>query len=218
MCPKKHTKLVLIILSCIIILLGLVFYAGLRPKKEVAIKNIQLNGTYLTPAQKINNFHLTDHNGKPFTQNNLKGHWTFVLFGFTNCGMVCPTSMAALSQMYQILQRQIPDNQLPQVVMISVDPDRDSVARMKSYINAFNPHFIGARAPIQETVALENQLHIVATKVQTDEKGKDHYTINHTADVLLFNPKGELQALLSYPHEAKELAKEYLLILGFGDH
>lgn len=174
---------------------------------------VEIDGVMLPQTKATENFNLTDNHGKSFTQENLKGHWTMVFFGFTNCGMVCPTTMAALSDMYKSLGNDLSANQLPQVVMVSVDPDRDSVQRMNDYVAAFNPSFIGIRGGIGETITLENQLHIAAAKIQTDEKGKDHYTINHSAEILLFNPKGELQAYLSYPHEARQMAKDYKTIL-----
>jgi len=161
----------------------------------------------------MNDFHLTDFNGKAFTNENLKGHWTMMFFGFTNCAMVCPTTMSALSGMYKQLQKELPQNQLPQVVMVSVDPDRDTQERMKDYVTSFNSQFKGVRADIAETVALEKQLHIVAAKIEVDGQGNNQYTVNHSAEILLFNPKGQVQAYLSYPHQAEQMAKDYSLIV-----
>ncbi len=174
-------------------------------------KAVQMQeGVYLSqPRTDIINFTLTDNHGKPFTRDNLKGHWTMMFFGFTNCGMVCPTTLAALRDMYHTLQKKLPADQLPQVVMVSVDPARDSVARMNDYVNSFDSHFIGARADITETVKLEKNLHIAAAKIESN----GHYTINHSAEILLFNPLGQLQAFLSYPHHAPQMVKDYQDIL-----
>lgn len=210
---KTHIKTIAIVVTLTVMFAFLVMYFGmLRP--ALKSKEIKINGTYLTTPVAIQPFSLTDNQNHLFNQDNLKGHWSMVFFGFTNCGMICPTTMAALNQMYKKLQQQLPDNQLPQVVFISVDPDRDSVARLNDYVNAFNPHFIGARTNINDTVKLEEQFHIVAQKVQVDNLGKDHYTINHSAEILLVNPEGKLQAYFSFPHEADVLAKEYKSILG----
>lgn len=185
-------------------------YAG-QPHKS---NNIKIDGVYLPQPTQITDFTLTDNHGKPFSKENMKGHWTMLFFGFTNCGMVCPATMAALNNMYKILQKDLPKDQLPQVVLISVDPDRDTVARLNDYVNAFNPSFTGARGDMNMTQALEKQLHIVAEKMQADGAGKNHYTINHSAEIMLFNPNVQLQAFLSYPHQAEQMAKDYKLIIG----
>lgn len=178
----------------------------------VDAKQIKIDGFYLPKSQLIKDFHLTDNHGKSFDKNNLLGHWTLMFFGFTNCGMICPSTMSALNGMYQQLEKQLPAQQLPQVVMVSVDPERDTVTRMNSYINAFNKHFIGVRGDSSETIALQKQLHIVAEKMQVEGQGKDHYTINHTAEIMVINPKGELQAYFSYPHEAEQMVRDFKLI------
>lgn len=211
----SNSKLIITILLVMSMFVFGVFYFGMiKPYQHTKnIKELKIDGVLLPQAQVINDFHLTDNQGKPFAKDNLKGHWTMMFFGFTNCGMVCPTTMAALNQMYKTLQTQLPDSRLPQVVMVSVDPDRDSVERMNEYVLTFNPHFIGLRAEIEETVALEKQLHIAAAKIEADGEGKNHYTINHTADILLFNPNGQLQAFLSFPHKADQMVKDYKLII-----
>lgn len=206
---SKNTKLVIIVVLAIAVIVAVEMYFGFLQHKEVA-NNVKINGVYLAQANDVQAFHLTDSDGKPFNKKNLQGHWTLVFFGFTNCGMVCPTTMAALADMQKILEKKLPADQLPQVVMVSVDPDRDSVKRMKEYVTAFNPHFIGARGSIAETIELEKQLHIVAAKMEADGHG---YTINHSTEILLFNPHGKLQAYFSSPHQPEVMAKDYELIV-----
>jgi len=208
----SNKKLIFTIVAIIAVVATIEIYFGFLQKNEVA-NNVKVNGVFLAETKKINDFHLTDFNGKAFTSENLKGHWTMMFFGFTNCAMVCPTTMSALSGMYKELQKELPANQLPQVVMVSVDPDRDTQDRMKDYVTSFNSAFKGVRAEITETVALEKQLHIVAAKIEVDGQGTNQYTINHSAEILLFNPKGEVQAYLSYPHQAEQMAKDYRLII-----
>ncbi len=208
----SNKKLLCTILAIVAVVSAVEIYFGLLQRKEV-VNNVKIDGVFLAQTQKINDFKLTATTDKTFSKADLKGRWTMMFFGFTNCGMVCPTSMAALNDMYKLLEKDLPANQLPQVVMVSVDPDRDSLKRMKDYVRSFNSNFIGARAPITDTVELEKQLHIAAAKIQADGQGKNQYTINHSAEVLLFNPEGEVQAFLSYPHEAGQMAKDYKLIL-----
>ena len=112
------------------------------------------------------------------------------------------------------LEKDLPQDQLPQVVLVSVDPERDTTQRINEYVKAFNPHFIGARGDMAATTALEKQLHIISVKMLADGQGKNHYTINHSAEIMLFNPSAKLQAFLSYPHQAEQMANDYKLIIG----
>jgi len=179
----------------------------------LATTPIKIDGLYLTPPQEIVDFQLTDNHHQPFTKQNLQGHWTFLFFGFTDCGMVCPLTMAALRDMQRTLQQELPTNQLPQVVFVSVDPERDTVERLNSYVTSFNPTFKGVRGDEDQTEQLEKQLHIVAAKMQVEGGKKDQYTIDHSAEIMVINPEGKLQAFFSYPHKADQMIKDYKAIL-----
>jgi protein SCO1/2 len=210
---KNHNKLIFIILLIVAIFTTSVFYFSIIQKrhKKPTIQSVKIEGTFIPVAKEIADFQLTANNGKPFSKNDMKGHWTMMFFGFTNCGYVCPTTLAELNKMHQILKKQIPDQQLPQVVLVSVDPERDSVERMNDYVRAFNVNFIGARAEIKETEALENQLHISAIKMPAE--GSNNYMVNHSAEIILFNPEAKIQAYFSFPPKSDRLAEDYRAIL-----
>lgn len=197
---KKRRNLCMIILFDLLIILSLILYFGIFREKS----SINIHGTYLKNPLEISEFHFIDNHGKPFSKKNLAGNWTMLFFGFTHCAMICPTTMAQLNAMYQILQRNIPENQLPEIVFISVDPKRDSVEKIHSFVNAFNPHFKGIRADMAETVRLEKALHIVVTNTDT---------INHSMEILLMNPQAQVQAYFSFPPKAEQLAMDYQSIL-----
>ncbi len=209
---KKHTGLIISILLALATVAGIVIYFGEITKTATA-DTVKIDGMYLPTPKEMIDFQLTDNTGKSYSQANLKGHWTMMFFGFTNCGMVCPTTMAALNDMYKTLKKELPIDRLPAVVMVSVDPDRDSVERMNEYVHAFNPGFLGARAEMPQIQALEKALHLVAVKMQADGNAKNQYTINHSAEIMVFNPEGKLQAFLSYPHKADEMVQDYKTIL-----
>lgn len=211
---KQHIKALSFLAVGLVALTAAVFYFGIFSHRLVVTpQNIKIDGVFLPVGQEIANFNLTDNQGKRFTKSDLLGHWTMVFFGFTNCGYVCPTTMAELNKMYRNLQETLPDSQLPLVVMVSVDNERDTVDRMNSYVKAFNPHFVGLIGSEQEIISLEKQLHIVSAKMQADGQGKDHYTINHSAELIVFNPKAQVQAFMSYPHHAQQMMNDYKQIL-----
>jgi protein SCO1/2 len=209
---KNHTSLIAAILLLLVTVAVIVIYFGAITKTEFN-DAVKIDGMYLPTPKEMIDFKLTDNSGKPYTSASLKGHWTMLFFGFTNCGMVCPTTMAALNDMYQTLQKELPANRLPAIVMISVDPDRDTVERMNDYVHAFNPRFLGARAEMPQIDALEKSLHLVAIKMQANGASKNQYTINHSAEIMVINPDGKLQAFMSYPHKADEMVQDYKTIL-----
>lgn len=212
---KNHNKLIFIILFVFFMAAGVIIYFGsVRNQGKVySAQTVKVDGTVLTPAKQITDFQLVDGNGNPFTKESLKGHWTMMFFGFTNCGVVCPTSMSALNRMYQNLQKQLPNDQLPQVVMVSVDPERDTMEKMKKYVASFNPNFVGTTGKTPDILALTKQVHVVAIKIQAEGQDKNNYSVDHSAEVLVFNPNAELQAYLSYPHHPEQMVKDYKSII-----
>ena len=211
----SHTKLLLllVILMAAIATFGL-YFSGSKHKHGISLpENIHIDGTFLKTPQTVADFQLTDDDGKPFTHKQLMGHWTMLFFGFSNCGYVCPTTLAALNGMYHELSEKIDPKKMPQIVMVSVDPKRDTVARMHQYVKTFNPNFIGTRADESKLAALKKSLHIVAVKAQSKDKNPDHYTITHSADVMLLDPNGDIVAYFSFPHTPDQMAKDYQTIL-----
>lgn len=205
-------------MAIILLLVSLVaisiFYL-MRPKEEkiVLTQAVQINGTYLPKAIPLSDFHLTDNHGKPFSKENMKGHWTMMLFGFTHCGYVCPVTLSELNELYNNLGKTLSSKNIPHIVFVTVDPERDTVAKMNTYINSFNTNFIGVRGGADETEKLQNQLHIIAVKVKPAGQSDDQYGVDHSVEILLFNPDAELQAYMAYPHKAKQMEKDYYLIL-----
>jgi protein SCO1 len=206
---QQRKKIVIFILLDAILIIALIIYFGfIHPHTS-----IKISGIFIETPKDISEFYFIDNHSKPFTKDRFKGHWTILFFGFTNCAMICPTTMEVLNKMYQILEKDLPNNQLPQVVFITVDPDRDSIAELNRFVTSFNTHFIGARAEIGETIALEKQLHIITSKRQEKNREVNAYSIDHSMEVLLLNPAGRVQAYFPYPHQPEQMAKDYKLIL-----
>lgn len=170
------------------------------------------NATIYQKPRAIAPFSLQFVDGQPFTKADLKGHWSMLFFGFTNCAMICPTTMTELNKMYHILQ-QVKVKDLPQVVFISVDPERDSLKRIQGYVKAFNPAFLGATGSEAELSKLSRQLGAMYMKVR-DKNDPKHYAIDHSAFVVLVNPQAQAYGLLTTPHVADTLAHNYAVITG----
>lgn len=197
---KKWTIIIIIdfILILCVVLGIIIFFPFSKPP-------IKIEGVYVDKPREIANFNFTNQYGHAFTQDNLLGHWTLMFFGFTRCPTVCPSLFDALNKMYGLLEKQLPSSLLPQVVFITIDPENDTKARLYQYVNSYNTHFIGARADINETKALERELSIAVTNFNG--------TINHNTDILVINPKGQIQAYFLYPHRPQNMARDYQLIV-----
>ena len=172
---SKNFKVVIILLAVMALTLGV--WIGTRHFN----KELPANGeasTIFSPPQDIGTFSLVDTKGRPFNNDSLWGQWTFLFFGFTNCGSICPTEMANLAKLYTILL-QDKQNPMPQVVMISVDPDRDTLQKLGAYVTSFNPHFQGATGDKSQINQLASNLSILYTQVVTNKQSGD-YSFDHS--------------------------------------
>lgn len=208
---KSVTTMLVVVLAFIGLCSGILVYQHLYSKK--AIDTHLFHGTYLETPRALNAFNLMGIDQKPFNNQSLVGHWTVIFFGFTQCGYVCPTTMAELGKMYRILEKKGIKN-LPQMVMISVDPQRDTLDKLKHYVTSFHPSFYGARGEPEAIKAMAQEMGVAYEKViNKDPAHPEQYDIQHSGTLMLFNPEGRLQAFFTTPHDADLLAQDYLLLI-----
>lgn len=157
-----------------------------------------LKTSYLFPeARAMAPFELQDQHGSSFNNDSLKGKWSLIFIGFTSCPDICPTTMGKLAAAYADLNEEAP----LQVVFISVDPERDTQDKLASYIEFFNPEFVAATAPHSELFPLTRQLGMIYAMVG---EGED-YMVDHSASMVLLNPRGEKVAVVKPRSEGKSL-------------
>ena len=206
----RYTIIALVAFMALVTGLFVSQYAQKGPK----IDPETFHGTWLQHPRAINEFHLTGTDGSIFDNQSLKGQWTFMFFGFTNCGYLCPTTMAELGKTYRLLvDKKV--QPLPKVVMISIDPSRDTLQKMNSYVHAFDKHFYGARGSSSVVQKMTKEMGVVYTRVAAPQgQDKGNYDIQHSGAVMVFNPKGELNAFFTAPHKSDDLVKDYRSIIG----
>lgn len=161
--------------------------------------------TLLSPPRPLPALELVDQDNEPFGADRVRGGWTFLFFGFTSCPDACPVTMSALAQTNKLLA-DLPEALRPRVVMISVDPERDTPERMAAYVKAFDPTFVGATATKPVIDELAQRMGVL---VATRPLDGDNYTVDHTTSVFLIDPDGALRALFSAPHTPKLIADDY---------
>lgn len=167
--------------------------------------------TVLPEPMNVPAFTLHDHNGKIFTNENLKNKWTFVFFGYTHCPDICPTTLVTLDQTDKIL-RELKIKPMPEVVFVSVDPERDTTEHLASYVAYYNPDFTAVTGPVDQLHALTRPIGIMFQR-SPDTNTADDYQIDHSVTVLLIDPQARLRALNSPPHNAEAIAHDYKEII-----
>lgn len=203
-------KTVLILIGLAALVLGVFVSQHLKGTRHINPE--QIHGTLLDKSRLVNPFKLTGIDHQQFDNESLKGQWTMVFFGFTNCGYLCPTTMAELAKMYRLLEEKHV-SPLPRVMMVSIDPNRDSLERLNTYVKGFNPSFYGARGDEETIQGMTRELGIAYARIAL--KGtpeENNYDMEHTGTVMLFNPKGELIAFFTTPHQASLLAEDFQLL------
>jgi protein SCO1/2 len=144
------------------------------------------------PARFAPDFQLSGSNGTELRLSQFKGKIVLLGFGFTHCSDVCPVTLAVLASARRGLGEAAKD---VQVLYITVDPDRDSVPRMKEYLTAFDQTFIGGTGTAAQLAKVRNEYGIVVgDKTVTGTV----YSIAHSSYVYLIDRKGILRALIPY--------------------
>ena len=147
-------------------------------------------------------FQLIDQNGKPITDNDLKGRPFLVFFGYTHCPDVCPTTLFDVSELMRALG---PDADRTAAVFITVDPERDTAAVIKDYLSSFDPHLRGATGDRAAIDATEKAYRVYAKKIPAEH---GDYSMDHTALVYLMDKQGRFVAPFSLKRSPAESAAD----------
>ncbi|WP_116368454.1 SCO family protein [Parahaliea mediterranea] len=201
-----------VVLFMVVVVAGFVHRIGLP--RIMSEPEMKANGAYMfeTPRD-IGEFALVDQAGKPFTPARLEGHWTLVFFGFTYCPDICPTTMSFLNDFVGELEgTEAADTQ---VVMVSVDPARDTPEQLAQYVPYFNPAFVGVTGEFLD-------LHRFATALNTPFRkvpGQgENYQVDHSANVVLINPRGDYHGFFKAPLDLAKMKVTYRSARYLWDH
>ncbi|MBV1907277.1 MAG: SCO family protein [Pseudomonadales bacterium] len=181
--------------------------------RPVILSNEMLReqGTFVLPRpREIASIELVDHNGELFSLENIKGVWSFLYFGFTSCPDICPVTLAVLAEVERNL-RQAEDAKLYegyQVVLITVDPDRDDIETLKQYVSNFSKRFLGVTGDNLEIASLAQQLNVAYGKVP-DSTNPESYQVEHSGNIVLVNPRGHYHGFIKIPHSSQQIIDSY---------
>jgi protein SCO1 len=147
-------------------------------------------------------FRLTDQDGRTVTEQDLKGRPFLVFFGFTYCPDICPTTLFEVSEVLRSLG---PDADRVRALFITVDPERDTVSAMKSYVSNFDPHMIGLTGDPAEIAKVAKEYRVYYKKVPLQEGS---YTMDHTALVYLMDKDGRFVSPFNMKRTPEALAAD----------
>lgn len=186
-------KTVLMLVAIVSAVMALAAYKVLRPQ-AMSVEQLQTHNAFLFATPRaFNDFSLIDHNNAAFTRQQLQEKWSLVYFGFTHCPHICPTALTEIKRTLENLPPAMRDKS--QVVLVTLDPARDTPATLQQYVNAFDADFIGVTGEFLDIRRFANEVNIAFVKTPL----ADDYTVDHSTHLVLINPKGDYHAFFRPP-------------------
>jgi protein SCO1/2 len=185
------------------ILLSLLSLGALVP----AADNVALIAGIFTPPRLAPDFALLGSDGKELRLSHYRGKVVLLSFGYTSCTEVCPVTLGILAAARKQLGAAA--NEV-QVIYVTVDPERDSAPRMRKFLSAFDPSFLGGTGTPQQLAAVRSDYGIsVGSKISMP----GGYALSHSSFIYLIDRDGNLRALMPFGHDAEDFAHDLRLLL-----
>ena len=166
----------------------------------------KFKSTDITGAEYGKTFELTDHNGKPRRLEDFRGKAVVLFFGFTHCPDVCPTTLTEAAQAIKTLGA---DGDRVQVLMVTVDPERDTKEVLAKYVTAFDPRFLGLYGDLAATQKAAKEFKIYFEKRKTG----DTYSVDHSGQSYVIDAQGRLRLLVRHDRIGSDLADDLRAVL-----
>lgn len=195
-----HKIVFFVVFICASLMASLfIYHSSQKPARAPLSSDV---GLMFPVPRDIKSFELVAGNNQKFTEKDFYNHWTLLFFGFTHCAAICPTTLGIMDRVYTQLHDKYPDLR---VVLVSVDPERDTPDALTKYTQGFNPAFTGVTGNIQNIRKLQSQLGIYSSREESTSG--DNYQIQHTSSIMLINPQGKWAGLFQYGLNPDTLAK-----------
>ena len=186
-----------------LVLLGVLLLFALGGWWALKQRPYSYHGETVVPPEPAADFTLTGPDGKALKLSDFRGKLVALYFGYTFCPDVCPTTMAALSQAMQQLG---PKADQVQVIMVTVDPERDSPEKLNQYVTAFDPRFIGLSGTPGEIAGAAKPFGVIY-EVHAGSAATN-YLVDHTATTTVIDQDGRIRLIWPYGTPPEELAAD----------
>jgi protein SCO1 len=181
--------------------------ATAAPAEGPALDPATMKTVRLFPQLRaVPDFALMQSDGTALSAKELQGRWTIVFFGFTHCPDVCPTTLSELAQVQKAWAGVDPATR-PQVLFVSVDPERDTPEKTGEYAAYFHPDTLAATLPEPALQAFANSLGMVYMKVPTEA---GDYTMDHSTALVLLDPRGRQAGIIRPPFVPADIAADLI--------
>lgn len=158
----------------------------------------------LPEAKELSDFTLYDHTGGVFSKASLQGDWRLVFFGFASCPHICPDTLFRLKTVVDQLAEKLPTDELPTILFISVDPERDTPEVLSEYRERFDGDIeaVSGKDDQLRALAMDFGAHYVIPEHEPGE----WYNVDHSISVHVLDPEGDWVGLMSAPHDPEAMA------------
>jgi protein SCO1/2 len=197
----RTQKTVFILVALVAVILGLTVNKVLNDRHQPNSTDLIDAGIILLPQSRtVPSLEMIDQTGQPVAVDQLKGKWSLLFFGYTFCPDICPTTLAQLRQIKSELPKEAVDKL--QVILVSVDPNRDTPAQLKQYLGYFDADFRGLTGSVETLQKLANAVSIPYIPADTS---KPNYTVDHSGNLAVIGPDGKQRGFIRAPFNNQKL-------------
>lgn len=199
------------VLAGLLVLAGMVLMAGWFLTRSA--RRPELNGSLIQPPMPATRVDVTLMSTEgPVRLDEFRGRHTALFFGYTHCPDVCPMTLARMARAMEVLGPDAAER--VRVVMITVDPERDTPERMARYARRFNPSFLGLSGERDAIDRVASAYGIFHAKAGSDGGPSGGYYVDHTASILVLDPKGRIRMMLGQDLTGEEIAADLAWLVG----
>ena len=195
---------VFVLVAIVALVLGLTVNKVLNAKGQGDPTVLLDAGIVLLPqSRSLPELSLTNQDGQAVAVDQLKDQWSLLFFGYTFCPDICPATLAQLRQ----LQGQLPSETLSKlrIVLVTVDPNRDTPEQLKKYLDYFDAGFIGLTG---EEATLQKLANAVSIPYIPADTSKENYTVDHSGNLVIIGPDGTQRGFIRAPINNAKLAAQ----------
>ncbi|VDM81162.1 unnamed protein product [Strongylus vulgaris] len=176
--------------------------------RKIRLEEREKHMKYIAGKARIGgDWELVNTEGKPEGSEQLKGNWLLLYFGFTHCPDICPDEIEKMIEVVNILDSKPEKDRIPiKPIFISVDPERDTPARVKEYCAEFSPKLQGYTGTVEQVNKVAKTFRVYHSQGPRTGKDKDDYIVDHTVITYLIDPDGHFHDYYGQNKTAEEIA------------
>ena len=205
---KLSVSLILVFIATLLLL----FINKITSPRILSSEELLMNGFYKLSAPKdFSDFSISSSEGQILDKTFFADKWTLVYFGYTRCPSECPVTLSASKKLYSLLRNRGYDLDNHQLLLISIDPERDTSESVNKYAQAFDANFFGARASRPALLSLASQLDVMVTEPKNNHNNHSHdgHLENHMNNLILINPESKYAGFFRPAFEPERMSIVY---------